>query len=504
MATIKSKQLESLSKRDEERYWSNVERDSGGCWNWTGSKSSKGYGRFFAKGQHHSAHRLAWLLAGRAIQPDLLICHTCDNRQCVNPGHLIMGDAATNNRDAMLKRNLAGKHARVKKPHEGFPLFPHATRRWAKKVRGRLVYFGRTVDDPTGDAALAKWLDQKDDLLAGRTPRAGRDGLTVRDLVNRFLTAKQQQRDAGELSATMFADYHATCGEITEAFGLTRLADDLAADDFEALRAVLGKRLGPVALGNRIQRIRTVFKYGYEAGLIDKPVRFGPQFKKPNRRIVRLAKQAKGAKVLSAVDVYRLVAYADQPLKAMFLLAVNCGFGNADCGTLPLSALDLSGGWVNFPRRKTGIPRRCKLWPETVAALREAIAKRPKPKDDADAGLCFVTKYGAAWYAGKPGGPVTNEAIKVFKALGLHSAGRGFYTLRHVFQTIGDEAKDPVATRAIMGHVDDSMSGAYREGVSDDRLAAVANHVRKWLFPPKKRTPPERTAAAKAKETPKH
>jgi hypothetical protein len=41
-----------------------------------------------------------------------------------------------------------------------------------------------------------------------------------------------------------------------------------------------------------------------------------------------------------------------------------------------------------------------------------------------------------------------------------------------------------VAVNAIMGHVDETMAGIYREEVGDDRLLAVVNHVKQWLFPP--------------------
>jgi hypothetical protein len=37
-----------------------------------------------------------------------------------------------------------------------------------------------------------------------------------------------------------------------------------------------------VALGNEVQRVRSVFKYAYDAALIEKPIRYGPDFKKPS------------------------------------------------------------------------------------------------------------------------------------------------------------------------------------------------------------------------------
>ena len=54
------------------------------------------------------------------------------------------------------------------KPYAEFPLFPHATNRWAKKIRGKLHYFGRW-DDPA--AAQQEYLEQASKLHAGRKPK---------------------------------------------------------------------------------------------------------------------------------------------------------------------------------------------------------------------------------------------------------------------------------------------------------------------------------------------
>jgi hypothetical protein len=73
------------------------------------------------------------------------------------------------------------------KPYPAFPLIAHPAGQWVKKIRGKLYSFGVWADP---DAALKKYFDQKDALHAGRKPRVESEGLTIRDLGNRFLNAK--------------------------------------------------------------------------------------------------------------------------------------------------------------------------------------------------------------------------------------------------------------------------------------------------------------------------
>jgi integrase len=375
------------------------------------------------------------------------------------------------------------KAAKPEKPYPDFPLFPHATKRWAKKIRGNMHYFGPWADP---DGALKKYQEQRDDLHAGRTPRVQADGFAVRDLLNHFLTAKRHLLDTREITERTFQDYHATCQRLGESFGLTRLVADLAADDFARLRAGMAKTRGPVALGNEIQRVRTVLKYAYEAALIGQPIRFGPGFKRPSKKTLRKERASKGPRMFEAAELRRMIAKAGAQLKAMILLGVNCGYGNADVGTLPIAALDLDGGWATYPRPKTGVERRAALWPETVKALRAVLAKRPTPKDEAHAGLVFVTKYGKSWAKAGRDNPVSKETAKLLKELELHRPGLNFYALRHTMETIGGEARDQVAVDHVMGHSRSDMASVYRERIGDERLKAVSDHVRGWLFPRRK------------------
>ncbi len=340
------------------------------------------------------------------------------------------------------------------------------------------------LPDDGWQEALALYKAQADDLHAGRKPRVKKvgEGLMLAELCNRFLTAKLRQRGAGEITTRTFDEYRATTDLLVAQFGKDRLVDDLASDDFEALRDTMSQRWGPVRLGNEVGKVRTIFKYGYEAGLIDKPVRYGPQFKKPSASVLRRHRAKNGERMLEADELRRLLDAAPVQLKAMILLGVNCGFNNKDCADLPLTALDLDGGWCNFPRPKTGIARRCPLWAETVAALRAAIDARPEPRTDDAEPLVFVTTRGRPWIVRGQANPVSVTARDAMKTVGIHRDGIGFATLRHVFRKVADGLRDQVAVSHIMGHADPSMGAVYRERIDDSRLETVSNHVRKWLL----------------------
>jgi integrase len=219
-----------------------------------------------------------------------------------------------------------------------------------------------------------------------------------------------------------------------------------------------------------------MFGYAVAQGWIDTPPRYGRAMDAapPGRRAIR---------PYTLDEARALVAAATDPqIKAMVLLALNCGYGANDCANLPRSAVNLDGALVVFPRVKTDIDRAAPLWPETVAALRAVMDARQG--DD----LVFRRRCGLPWVRlNRRGRRIVwiDSTIHHFKSL-CAAAGvecRGIYGLRHLHRTIADECADANAACRLMGHRLPGMAQVYVDAIEHDRLKRITDHIRFRLWP---------------------
>jgi HNH endonuclease len=85
------------------RFWKNVYKTDS-CWLWIGTLSNDRYGSFRAAGKTYTAHRFSFFLAHGYLPPSTMdVMHTCDNKRCVNPDHLVVGTRKDNIHDYLDK-----------------------------------------------------------------------------------------------------------------------------------------------------------------------------------------------------------------------------------------------------------------------------------------------------------------------------------------------------------------------------------------------------------------
>jgi hypothetical protein len=94
------------------RFWSKVGRAESGCWEWQWSVFKQtGYGQFALDSKTPvNAHRMSWELVNGTVPSGSFVLHKCDNRKCVNPEHLFLGNQQDNMEDMAKK----GRHVGTK------------------------------------------------------------------------------------------------------------------------------------------------------------------------------------------------------------------------------------------------------------------------------------------------------------------------------------------------------------------------------------------------------
>jgi integrase len=347
------------------------------------------------------------------------------------------------------------------KPYPQFPLFPHASGQWAKKILGKVHYFGKWDD---WEAALRKFNKEHTYLFAGERPPS--DTTTLRDVLNGFLKDKKSSLETGKISERTFKEYKDVC-DVIATLGKDRPIASVLPPVLESLkhRLAIGKNgdpLSPVSHKRLLTFARMVFLYANE--VMGCSVRYRRPLRPPEQKLIRQQRAKVGEQMFTAAQIRKLVTLADPQLKAMIYLGINCGFGPTDCINLPSDKV--GGGWHIYGRPKTGVARRCPLWPETQAAL-VAIITGP------------VVFNGRVW----------NRHVIAREFRKLCEAGKfykkdvtTFYSLRRTFETIAkNSGVNQSVIDKIMGHERPDMSEVYNQKVFDQQLRKCTDFVRRWL-----------------------
>ena len=126
-----------MNDQDRERFLAKINYGGNprlaGCWLWTASTDSTGYGQFWVDGKVLKAHRVSYKLFSGEIPDGLLVRHTCHNPLCVNPAHLIVGT----HQDNMDDKVRAGRQARQKGEAHGSAKLTDSAVREIRDLTGR-------------------------------------------------------------------------------------------------------------------------------------------------------------------------------------------------------------------------------------------------------------------------------------------------------------------------------------------------------------------------------
>lgn len=337
--------------------------------------------------------------------------------------------------------------------------------RWAKKIDGQIKYFGRGTEEEARQE-LIDFLASSNHSSTPSRPMEGKD-LHIADMLREWCDKRVYNVQTGTLNSQTLAEYRIVTERLVGLDRRGRLMRRFLAEDVD-LPADIRDAVGTAS--PEITKKRCVY-----ATTLLRAVGISLKIPKPTKAEIRKYKAQQPRKLMSAREFEVLLSAACPTMRAALLLGLNCGFHSIDAARLEWT--HIKSGVIDHPRQKTGIARQCPLWPETLAALRDADFGLPGP--------ILRTQRGNPLIVDHESGTRTNMVSQRIRRL-RSKAGMirpiTFCWLRSTFRTIVDHHPDLSAVRRIMGHeVGDGAESTYIQAIHPDRLKAVCDIVRNWL-----------------------
>jgi len=416
------------------------------------------------------------------------------------------------------------------KPYPAFPLYAHAGGVWAKRIRGKVYYFGPWADWKGAEAAFREQFPFR---RAGLEPPSAQ--MTVANLLDEFLGGKQSQLETGDITETTFKEYVATCKVIDSYFGKHRPVSTLSVADFNGLRVALAKGKCKCHTKLRLDNVRRHLalddyrglraalrdgktKYKSKLGMVTvadpaklKALRGEPWRELKGLRLILSKAKCQCKSTLGPVSLKRRLTvarmiFADQPrahrkalkspphrlLRAESRKRGPRFYEAADIRKLVKSADPHLRAMILLGINCGFGPQDCFTLPANAVDLEQGWHTFARPKTEVDRRCPLWPETISAMREVQGGTFALNgrkwDRFVVSEVFGKLCSecgvtNHGFYSLRRTFETVATTADVSQAIiDAIMGHVRNDMASVYRQKVFDEQLRKCTDHLRAWYL----------------------
>ena len=163
--------------------------------------------------------------------------------------------------------------------------------------------------------------------------------ITIKELANRFIAAQQANWRNPKTTLKCYKDW---LGRFIKDHPRLKVAN-FTVEKFARWKLSLKEReYSPESINHYLSALRAMFTFAEETDLIEK----APKLRRiKNERIPKTVSKEKPLYTLD--DLHKLLEDADLKLKAMIMLALNCGFGPKDLQDLLWDDIEEEWFWVN-------------------------------------------------------------------------------------------------------------------------------------------------------------